>query len=263
MRQVSEEEAIFIRKLAEAQRCLDEIERTLQPLGQKLEAAKLQEEVDVNAEVDQVEALIWRHNDAMESARDAWLRGDFGGNTFNRLTEARNPASLWLPMFVDKQQAERAKAQWKQIGKRLKQRITFLDNVIFAMEIAEQVGTFVSIGFGVGVLVTAVAKGGAIVLVKTAAKMAVGAAISKGVGMAVEAGLRAAGASEETIGHVQHAAEIVTWLLILRRTKNSLPKARAGVPRQQEDWSRRAAWLRPLITYATESGTTVFHSPLG
>ena len=69
-------ERFFSSKLAEAQRHLDEMGRVLEALGRKLDAGKVDEPVEVEAEVDAIEALIWRYNDAIESALETWLRGE-------------------------------------------------------------------------------------------------------------------------------------------------------------------------------------------
>jgi hypothetical protein len=66
-------------------------------------------------------------------------------------------------------------------------------------------------------------EGGKILLVKTVAKTAAAGGISYIAGKAVDAGLRAAGVEEETIQGVKHAAELVTWLLLLRKIHKSLP----------------------------------------
>ena len=64
-------EQFFNDKLAQAQRHLDEMKRVLDALGDKLDAAKPNEHIEVETEADAVEELIFRYNDALESARDA------------------------------------------------------------------------------------------------------------------------------------------------------------------------------------------------
>jgi hypothetical protein len=113
--------------------------------------------------------------------------------------------------------------QCKRIGERLKQRITFLDRVFIAAKILEGAGEAASLLIGGGVLLKAFKEGGKILLVKTIAKTAVAGGISYIAGKAVDAGLRAAGVEEETIQGVKHAAELVTWLLLLRKIHKSLP----------------------------------------
>jgi hypothetical protein len=121
--------------------------------------------------------------------------------------------------------------QCKQIGERLKQRITFLDRVFIAAKILEGAGEAASMLLGGGVLLKAFKEGGKILLVKTIAKTAVAGGISYIAGKAVDAGLRAAGADEETVQGVKHAAELVTWLLLLRKIHKSLPaRSKASTP---------------------------------
>jgi hypothetical protein len=221
-------ESFFNMKLAEAKRRLDEMEQVLEALGRKLDGAKPDEVVEVESEVNDIETLIWRHNDALESARDAWLRDDLGSRAFDRLMLMLSPAALHLPLFTDDQQAERARMQWKQIAKRLDQRIAMFDRIIFGAKAVEAAGTAASLALGAGVVLTAVKQGGKWAVVKTVAKVAASGAAAYGAGEALEHGLRAAGASEETIHGVRLAAEVVTWLLLLRRIHSSGAKLPAS-----------------------------------
>jgi hypothetical protein len=148
------------------------MERVLEALGQRLDAAKLDEEVDVDSDVDAIEALIWRHNDALERARDAWLRYDLGSRAFDRLTLMSSPAAFGLPLFADEQQAARAKVQWKQISERVDRRIATLDRIIFGMRVAEYAGIGASLLIGGGVVFKAVQEGGKWAVVKTVAQVA-------------------------------------------------------------------------------------------
>jgi hypothetical protein len=100
---LSAEETFFFKKLQEAKNQLDEMEQVLEALGRKLDAAKVDEEVDVDSEVDAIEALIWRHNDALESAREVWLRQNLGSRAFDHLTLMFSPAAFGLPVFTDEQ----------------------------------------------------------------------------------------------------------------------------------------------------------------
>jgi hypothetical protein len=104
-------EAYFNSKLAEANRHLDEIGRVLEALGQALDGAKPDELVQVDSDINSIETLIWRHNDALESARAAWLQDDLGSSVFDRLMLMSSPAAIGLPMFTDEQQADRARTQ--------------------------------------------------------------------------------------------------------------------------------------------------------
>lgn len=220
----------FHRNLAEANRSLSDLEKALQAFADKIDAADKGADIEVESDLEQFEDLIWKHNDAMEKTRDAWLRGDLGGNTFDRLVVVSTPVSLGLPMFLDEDQAGRAREQWRQIGDRLEERIAFLDKVIVAMRVTEAAGDVATALLGLGLLITATKVGGKMVLVKTAGKMVAGAVASEAAGMAVEAGLRAAGASEETIQGVQKAAEVVTLLLAFRKIGAGLLKSANGPP---------------------------------
>ncbi|MEX0679539.1 MAG: hypothetical protein WD063_20870 [Pirellulales bacterium] len=212
-------EAFFNRKLALAQEHLDEMGRVLESLGQKLDAAKADETVEVETEVDTIENLIWQYNDALESAREAWLDDDLGGDTYDRLVLLSTPRAFNLPLFTDERQAQRAKQQEIRIGQRLGQRTATLDRIIFGMKVMEAAGTAASVALGAGVVITAVKTGGKWAIVKTIAKTAAAAGAAMAAGEAAEHGLRAAGASEETIHGVRLAAEVVTWLLLLRRIR--------------------------------------------
>lgn len=99
------------------------------------------------------------------------------------------------------------------------------------MQVMEVAGELASLALGFGLLIKAAKVGGKIVLLKTVAKMAVGGAATYATGQAVEAGLRAAGASEETIEHVQTAVMIIGWLLTLRRINKTLPTSSAPASR--------------------------------
>lgn len=103
---LSAEEAFFLQRLRDAKDQLDEMEQVLEALGGKLDAAKMDEEVDVDSEVDAIEKLIWRHNDALESARDAWLRDDLsreaiGPGKGGPGKGCQEPYRIWfLPPFL-------------------------------------------------------------------------------------------------------------------------------------------------------------------
>ncbi len=209
----------FYQKLAEARRLLAEMDRAVGLFAQKLDAAGDGESIEVDADLDAIETLIWMHNNVLESARDLWLREDLGGDTFNQLALMSDPTSVGLPRFIDDDQPRRAKAQWERISARLDQRIAFLDNVIFAMEVIEKIGMAASFALGFGVVINAGIQGGKVVLVKTVAKMAASVAISAVVGKATGAALKAIGVEEETVEKVQNAVELISWLLILRRMR--------------------------------------------
>lgn len=243
---------VFHDKLKEADGYLDAIERLLDPLGRKVIAAKPDEPVEVETDVDEIVALIYRHNEAMEQARQAWLDGKLGGDTHTHLVNALSPSSLGLPLFTDEAQAKRAQVQWKEIGKRLKEKISFFDKLIFAMEVTEKVGDVASLALGAGLIVSAVKQGGKIALVK-AAKIAAQAAVAEGValakdaaGQAIEDALLAAGVSQETISAIQTAATVVEWVLELKRTRASLRSGSASVGSTQSAASTPLPSQEPL-----------------
>jgi hypothetical protein len=122
-----------------------------------------------------------------------------------------------LPLFTDERQAQRAKEQEIEIGKRLGRRTATLERIIIGMKALEVAGVAASLALGAGVVINAARVGGKWAVVKTLAKVAGSAAAAEGAGEAIERGLEAAGASKETIRGMRLAAEVVTWLLLLRR----------------------------------------------
>lgn len=116
---VSQRESFFDEKLAAAQRSLYEIDSVLKTLGGKIDFARLDESIEVDAEAQRVEELIWGYNDAIESARDAWLRDDLSSAAHERLLSMRAPQDLGLPSFTDNAQAQRAGEQQRRIDQRL------------------------------------------------------------------------------------------------------------------------------------------------
>jgi hypothetical protein len=224
---------IFHEKLREAEDRLKDIEHLLGPLGEKVIAAKSDEPVEVETDVDEIAALVYRHNDAMERARQAWLDGDLGGDTANSLNSASSPARFGLPMILDDAQATRAKAQRNEITKRLKGREIFFDNLIFAMEVAERVGEVASLAIGAGFVVNAVKTGGKIALVKIVSQAVIVEGVARtadAASQAIEDALLNAGVSEETISNIHTAAAVVEFVLELKRTGKALPsQSKRGV----------------------------------
>ncbi len=135
------------------------------------DAARPGEPFDVDDELNAIDALVWRHNDLLESAREIWLRKNLGAAEFAELDLGPTPASLGLPLFTDARQAARAEAQLTKIGARLKRKIVFLDRVILtfqAIETARHIASFLLAG---GVLITAAMQGGKMVLIKATAQV--------------------------------------------------------------------------------------------
>ena len=91
-------------------------------VGEKLDAAKLGDNVDIESEVGMIQEYLRGFNEDLEQARDLWLRYELSADDIGRLTEMLNPASLGLPRFADEEQGRRAFRQMAEIGKRLGQR---------------------------------------------------------------------------------------------------------------------------------------------
>ncbi len=124
-----------------------------------------------------------------------------------------SPTVFGLPRFTDEQQAARAHKQDILIGERLRRRNRILDRVIIGMQVAEYAGDAAGVVLGGGVVLTALKKGGKWVAVKTIAGLAAAIIVEQGA----EEGLRAVGASEQTIRGARLAAAVVT-LIILHRS---------------------------------------------
>ena len=210
-------ESFFNRNLAIAGKHLDEIERLLQALGAKLDAAKLDEQVDVETEVDAIETLIWSYNDALESARAAWLRDDLSGDATTRLNQMFTPLTFGLPLFTDQLQADRAQKQQLEISRRLSGRDVTISRVIVGMQVVETATTVAGIAAGGGVVVVAAMKGGKWAVVKTVAAIAAGMAADE----VAERVAGAAGLNEQTIRGVQLAAAVVKLILLRRGSRSS------------------------------------------
>ena len=91
-------------------------------VGEKLDAAKLGENIDIDSEVEMIEEYLRGFNEDLEAARDLWLRYGLASDDIGRLTEMLNPASLGLPRFADEDQGRRTLRQMEEIGKRLGRR---------------------------------------------------------------------------------------------------------------------------------------------
>ena len=81
----------FDQRLAEARAYFDDLRRVLEALGDKLDAARMGMEVNVDAEVKMIEELIFRYNDAIESAGEAWLRDNLARRDNERLLGGAEP----------------------------------------------------------------------------------------------------------------------------------------------------------------------------
>ena len=210
-------EAFFDEKLAAAQAQLDQLARLLQMLGGKLDAAKIDEQVVVEPEVDQVEELIWRYNDQLESARDIWLRDDLPGEANARLLAMSTPASFGLPTFTDDDQRARAHRQEMEISRRLRQRDIVMDRVESGATAIERAGTAAGLMIGGGMLLKVAKEGGLWAATKA---LAAGLAVA-GAEYGAEYGLSAAGASEQTIRGVRLAAAVIAFVLLRRKLRST------------------------------------------
>src|SRR5262249_53894711 len=143
--------------------------RVLETLGAKLDAAKVDEVVDVDSEADAAEERIWLYHDALESARAEWLRGDLSGASYERLLALRTPASFGLPMFSDDEQARRARDQEAAIGRRLRARNVTLNRVVTGLQWGQTAGDVAGIALGGGLVLGAFKTGGKWAAIKTVA----------------------------------------------------------------------------------------------
>lgn len=246
----------FNSKLDEAQACLTSIKEALEAVGQKLDGSEVDESVDVDSDVDAVEELIWRYNDAVESARAAWLRENLSGNDNTRLLQMRTPLSLGLPQFVDDGQAERARRQLAQISHRLGVRDERQDRLITGLRVLDWAATAAGLLAGGGIVIHAAKTGGKWAVVKTIAIGAGGMAIEQ----ATESGLRGLGAGEQTIRGVRLAAAIIS-LIFLRRKRGIEAEAESKAPLYKEgpENPRRPRSEAPTIEGTLDRPRTKYH----
>ncbi len=210
-KRVSPREALFFRHLARAQRYLDEIEAAIASLGAKIDAAHVGEEVDATPDVDRVEDLIWSYNDAIESARETWLRENLSGALNERLLSLNTPVKYGMPLYTDEAQERRAMLQGLEISRRLMGRNAVMDRIVATMQTIEIAGDVAGIALGAGAVITIVKKGGKWALVKTVIRGVVVDAAAR----AAERALEEAGVDQATLGGAKFAATLIK--LILRR----------------------------------------------
>ena len=178
-------------------------------LEQSRAAASVDQEVEVESDAGAIEDLIWRYNDAVESARAAWLRDDLPHPVLERIYPMRRPLSFGLPRFTDQQQADRDQKLELQIHRRLYGRDVTISRYIVAMQILESAGNAAGIALGGGVVVAAAKKGGKWAVVKTIAV----AVAEEAAGRAAERIAASAGASEQTLQGIQLAVAVVNLIL--------------------------------------------------
>jgi hypothetical protein len=234
-------EQFFDQKLAGAQASLDAIQQLLDELGRRLDAARLDQEIDVDTDVERCEELIWRYNDSLISARAAWLRDDLSGEALARLAQLLTPRTFGLPPFTDEQQEHETTRLERQISARLGQRNVTMDRVVEGLEWTNVATTVAGIVAGGGMLVTAFKTGGKWAVVKALAVAAAAAAAEQGV----EAGLRAAGASDETIRGARLAAAVIAFILLRRKNRAASATGEKPVPAKPAAAQKNATVTNP------------------
>jgi len=217
---------LFDEKLASAKQHLDELERLLKAAGDKIDAAKPDEEVDLGYEAEMVQKHLFLYNEDLAVARDLWLRFNLSGDGNSALIAMHTPAGLGLPMFASPAQAERARQQGLAISRRLNRQNASMDAVVTTVATVEVAANAASIVAGAGALIVAAKKGGTWAVVKT---VAVGYAIYMDTKIA-EVGLQEAGASEQAIRGIQLAAAAITLILLRRVPKTAAPQKPAQTP---------------------------------
>jgi len=201
-RKLSAGEAFFLQKLAQAQEQLGKIGEILEALAGKLDAARLRQAVEIEAEGDAIEDLIWEYNDAVQNARAAWLRGEVSGDAYDRLVRLETPSDLHVPAFTDRPQASVAREQEEQIGQRLGRRTQALARILAAIKVLEGPAPGVLLPIGGGVVVTSV---------QTTGPWSVVMYVPSAKGFPYAAPVTTAGA--DTLGGVPLASTIISWWL--------------------------------------------------
>ena len=220
------------------------IERLLEALGEKLDGAEPGADVDVDQDVAQIEEQLFLYNDALESARDVWLRAEMPAEAYNRLTAIPSPAGIGLPLFSLTDQAKRADRQRARILQRLHQDNASMDRAVATMEVADFVGTVAGLAAGAGFLISAGKTGGRWAVAKAVAVGAVAFAADK----AAESGLRAVGAGEATIRGARLAAAIATYILLRRRGAFGRDGARPAAPVAPPSSPVPESYINPRFT---------------
>ena len=211
---------LFDEKLVSAKQHLDEIERLLKAAGDKIDAAKPDEEVDLGYEADMVRKHLFLYNEDLAVARDLWLRFSLSGDANSALIAMHTPVGLGLPMFASPAQADRARQQDLAINRRLRGQNASMDAVVTTVATVELAANAASLVAGAGALIVAAKKGGTWAVVKMVAAGAAAIAADK----AADAGLRAAGASDQTIHGVRLAAAVITLILLHKVAKRAAPE---------------------------------------
>ncbi|HEX4143486.1 MAG TPA: hypothetical protein VHY91_08040 [Pirellulales bacterium] len=210
-------ERLFDEQLVSAKQHLAVLEQLLNAAGDKIDAAKPGEEADVEYEADMVHKHLFLYNEDLAVARDLWLRFNLSGDANSRLIEMHTPAGLGLPMFASPAQAERARQQGLAIGRRLRGNNASMDALVTGIAVTDTAATAAGILTGAGALIVAAKTTGRWAVIKMVAAGAAAIAADR----AAEAGLRAAGAGDQTVRGVRLAAAIITLILLHRVAKRA------------------------------------------
>ncbi len=154
--------------------------------------------------------------DALESARDTFLRGRVRAALYSHLDNTPLPTSLGLPLYSDQGQARRAQAQLAALNQMFAGEIKTLDRTIYWMQKIETASEISSWLVGGSLLFNASKQGGKVLLRSTTKAAAADAAsLAEGaVDAAVVSGLRTAGVEEENIERLQHATQLISQLIL-------------------------------------------------
>ncbi|HEX4147203.1 MAG TPA: hypothetical protein VHY91_27145 [Pirellulales bacterium] len=219
-------ERLFDEQLVSAKQHLAVLEQLLNAAGEKIDAAKPGEEADVDYEADMVQKHLFLYNEDLAVARDLWLRFNLSGNANSRLIAMHTPAGIGLPMFASPAQAERARQQGLAIGRRLRGDNASMDAWVTGISATDTAATAAGILAGAGALIVAAKTTGRWAVIKMVAAGAAAIAVDR----LADAGLRRAGASDQTIRGVRLAAAVITLILLHRANKRSAPREPSPKP---------------------------------
>ncbi|HTU24449.1 MAG TPA: hypothetical protein VMF30_03560, partial [Pirellulales bacterium] len=208
-------EPLFDGKLDSARQHLAAIKQLLDSVAAKLGAAKPEQEVGLDDEAAAIRQHLFLYNEDVAVASDLWLRFQLSSDAAAKLAEMHTPVDFGLPAFANEQQAARARHQSLEINRRLQGQLASMDRVIATMQTVELAANAASIAAGAGMVVVAAKQGGKWAAVKL---VATGVALY-GADRAGEFGLRAAGASDQTIAGVRLAGAVITLILLGRIAK--------------------------------------------
>jgi hypothetical protein len=213
-------EQLFDGKLASARIHFNTLQQLLEVAGEKIDAAKPGEEADVEYEAEMVRKHLFLYNEDLAVARDLWLRFNLSGDANSRLDGMPAPVVLSLPAFATPAQAQRMGQQLAAINRRLHGDNASVDALVTGMRATEMAADAAAILAGAGALVVAAKKTSRWAVVK----IVVAGAAAIAADRATDAGLRAAGASDQTVRGVRLAAAVITLILLHRASKRPAPQ---------------------------------------